>query len=39
VFDLVWLAVLGHHPDAFDAMDKLSAEYPILKGVFEEAKC
>jgi hypothetical protein len=35
VFDLVWLAVLGHHPDAFDAIDKLSADYPILKSVFE----
>jgi hypothetical protein len=38
VFDLVWLAILGHHPAAFDAIDKLSADYPVLKSVFEEAE-
>jgi len=35
VFDLVWLAVLQHHPEAFGRVEKLSGEYPILKMVFE----
>jgi len=34
VFDLVWLAVLGHHPDAFDRLEKVFADYPILKVIF-----
>jgi hypothetical protein len=38
VFDLVWLAVLSHHPAAFVTMKKLSGDYPVLKSVFEEAK-
>jgi hypothetical protein len=37
VFDLVWLAVLGHHPAAFERVKKLSGDYPILKIVFEKA--
>lgn len=36
VFDLVWLVILGHHPNAFDRVDKLFADYPILKIVFEK---
>jgi len=35
VFDLVWLAVFGHHPEAFERVEKLSGDYRILKGVFE----
>ncbi|QDU23315.1 hypothetical protein [Urbifossiella limnaea] len=36
VFDLVWMAVLGHHPMAADRMHRLSGEYPVLKRVFEK---
>ncbi len=36
VFDLVWLAVLGHHPRAAERMDRLCGEYPVLKVVFEK---
>jgi len=38
VFDLVWLAVLQHHPEAFERVDKLSGDYPILKTVFEDER-
>ena len=36
VFDLVWLAVLRHHPLAFERVERLSGDYPILKSVFED---
>ena len=34
VFDVLWLAILGHHPDAFDRLEQVFAGYPILKGIF-----
>ncbi len=36
VFDLVWLAVLTHHPLAFERVERLGGDYPILKSVFED---
>ena len=35
VFDLVWLAVFSHHPLAFEKVERLAGNYPILKTVFE----
>jgi hypothetical protein len=37
VFDLVWLAVLQAFPRAWDRLDGLSVEYPILKLSFDNA--
>ena len=36
VFDLVWLAILRHHPAAFERVERLCRDYPILKFVFED---
>jgi hypothetical protein len=36
VFDLVWLAILRHHPVAFEKVERLCGAYPILKIVFED---
>jgi len=35
VFDLVWLAVFSHHPLAFEKVERLAGNYPILKIVFQ----
>jgi hypothetical protein len=38
VFDLVWLAVLQHHPLAFERVEPLSGDYPILKMVIQDER-
>jgi hypothetical protein len=38
VFDLVWLAVLAHHPKAFEQLEGLLANYPIVSSAFERSK-
>jgi hypothetical protein len=38
VFDLVWLAVLNHHPEAFDRLDRLFDSYPVVSSVFKKGK-
>jgi len=35
VFDLIWLAVLAHHPEAFERVVRLIGKYPVLLIVFE----
>lgn len=35
VFDLVWLAVFSQHPLAFEKVESLAGNYPILKCVFQ----
>jgi hypothetical protein len=38
VFDLVWMVVFKHHPDAFERVEPLSGKYPVVSGVFEKEK-
>jgi hypothetical protein len=35
VFDLVWMAVFAHYPDAFERIEPLEGKYPVLTRVFE----
>jgi hypothetical protein len=35
MFDLIWMAVFAHHPDAFERVEPLSGKYPVMSAVFE----
>jgi hypothetical protein len=35
VFELIWLAVFAHHPEAFERVEPLAGAYPVLQSVFE----
>jgi len=35
VFDLIWLAVFAHHPEAFERVVRLTGKYPILQSVYK----
>jgi hypothetical protein len=38
VFDLIWMAVFAHHPDAFERVEPLSGKYPVVSATFESEK-
>jgi hypothetical protein len=38
VFDLVWLVIFSHHPDAFDRIESLEGRYPVVSGLIEGEK-
>lgn len=34
IFDLVWMVVFKHYPDAFDRCEPIEGKYPVVSGVF-----
>jgi hypothetical protein len=38
VFDLIWMVVFKHHPEAFERVEPLSGKYPVVTGIFEKKK-